>query len=268
MALSVATWNVNGIRARLDTVADWLGRAAPDIAALQEIKIADEGFPAEPFERLGYNVATHGQKSFNGVALLSRLPLEDVSRGLPGDDGDHQARYIEAVVSAGAGGSLRVASLYLPNGNPPDSDKYSYKLAWMDRLTRHAADLLALEEAFVLAGDYNVIPADGDVHDPAAWGGDALCLSGTRARFRALANLGLRDAFRACDWRAGQYTFWDYQAGAWQKNNGIRIDHLMVSPQAADRLNAVTIARAERGGEQPSDHVPVVAEFDFQGVSR
>ncbi len=263
MTISVATWNVNGIKARLEAVVDWLGRSQPDIACLQEIKSIDGNFPAEPFERLGYNVATHGQKSFNGVALLSKMPLEDVTRGLAGDDKDEQARYIEAVVSAPSGGSLRVGCLYLPNGNPTDSDKYPYKLSWMDRFNAHAQELLVLEEPFVLAGDYNVIPADGDVHDPAAWQGDALVLPETRTRFRALANLGLTDAFRACDWRDGQYTFWDYQAGAWQKNNGIRIDHFMVSPQAADLIATTSIKRGERGGAKPSDHVPVVLQLDI-----
>ena len=191
------------------------------------------------------------------------MTLEVVTRGLAGDDEDEQARYIETVVSAPGGGSLRVGCLYLPNGNPTDSDKYPYKLSWMDRLIAHASELLALEEPFVLAGDYNVIPADGDVHDPAAWEGDALVLPDTRARFRELANLGLRDAFRACDWRDGQYTFWDYQAGAWQKNNGIRIDHFMVSPQAADLITSTVIERGERGGEKPSDHVPVVLQLDI-----
>lgn len=263
MALSLATWNVNGIKARLEAVTDWLRRTGPDIACLQEIKSVDENFPAEPFEALGYNVATHGQKSFNGVALLSKLPLEDVTRGLAGDEEDEQARYIEAVVSSPQGGSLRVGCLYLPNGNPTDSDKFPYKLGWMDRLHAHAEELLALEEPFVLAGDYNVIPANGDVHDPAAWVGDALVRPETRSRFRSLANLGLRDALRACDWRDGQYTFWDYQAGAWQKNNGIRIDHIMLSPQAADRVQSTSIERNERGGEKPSDHVPVVLQLDI-----
>jgi exodeoxyribonuclease-3 len=263
MAISVATWNINGTNARLETARDWLGRAAPDVACLQEIKCIDDNFPTEAFESLGYNVATHGQKSFNGVALLSKLPLEDVTRGLAGAEGDEQARYIEAVVSAPGGGSLRVASLYLPNGNPPDSEKYPYKLAWMERLSQHAEELLALEEPFVLAGDYNVIPSDIDARKPAAWVGDALFLPATLERFRALAHLGLRDAVRACDWRDRQYTFWDYQAGAWQSDNGIRIDHLMLSPQAADRLSSVAIERAERGREKPSDHVPVVARFDL-----
>ncbi len=262
MSLTVATWNINGIKARLETVLDWLRQTEPDIAALQEIKSIDEGFPGEAFESIGYNVATHGQKSFNGVALLSKRPLEDIRRGLPGEESDVQARYIEGVVSLSSGRSLRIGCLYLPNGNPTDSDKYPYKLAWMDRLITHAQDLLKYEEPLLLIGDYNVIPADEDVHDPHAWTGDALCLPQTRQRFRALKNLGFYDAFYACDRRSGQYSFWDYQAGAWPKNNGIRIDHVMMSPHAIDLLQTASIERPQRGSEKPSDHVPVVVTLD------
>lgn len=260
MTLTVATWNINGIKARLETAVEWLRSFSPDVACLQEIKSLDEAFPRQAFEDLGYNVATHGQKSFNGVAILSKVPLEDVRERLPGDDADEQARYLEAVVSS-ADGALRVAALYLPNGNPVDSEKYPYKLAWMDRLHAHARDLLVREEPFVLAGDYNVIPTPGDVHNPDAWAEDALFRPETRRRFRAFAALGLRDAYRQCHWQDGRYSFWDYQAGAWQKDHGIRIDHLMLSPQAADRLEAAGIERTARGGEKPSDHVPVWARF-------
>ncbi|MBM3608497.1 MAG: exodeoxyribonuclease III, partial [Alphaproteobacteria bacterium] len=194
--------------------------------------------------------------TFNGVALLSKLPLEDIRTGLPGDESDEQARYIEAVVSFGQQ-ALRVASIYLPNGNPAGTDKYSYKLAWMERLRRHAQMLLQHEELLVLAGDYNVIPTPGDVHDPAAWANDALFLPQTRASFQALINLGLTDALRATAQTPGLYTFWDYQAGAWQRNNGIRIDHLLLSPQAADRLAEAMIDKDMRGRDKPSDHVPV-----------
>ncbi|MCB1435966.1 MAG: exodeoxyribonuclease III [Rhodobiaceae bacterium] len=258
--MKIATWNINGIKARAEALPAWLKAAAPDIVCLQEIKSVDEGFPSALFEDLGYNVAVHGQKGFNGVAILSRTPFDEVIRGLPGDKNDLQARYIEAVISSG-GGVVRVASIYLPNGNPVDSDKFPYKLGWMDRLIGHARDLLALEEPLVLAGDYNVIPGNGDVHDPAAWTGDALFQPESRARFRALVNLGLTDAVMACDDSAGQYTFWDYQAGAWQKNNGIRIDHMLLSPQAADRLAGTGIDREPRGWERPSDHVPVWCEL-------
>jgi exodeoxyribonuclease-3 len=210
--MRIATWNVNSINARLDTVVRWFEEAQPDVACLQEIKCVDEKFPAEPFERLGYNLAIHGQKTYNGVALLSKRPLEDVRRGLPEGDGDDHARYIEAVVSGPA--PVRVASIYLPNGNPTGTDKFAYKLAWMGRLRRHAQALLALEEPLALLGDYNVIPEPRDAEFPNNW------------------------------------------------NNGIRIDHALLSPQAADRLRGVSIHRDVRGWDKPSDHVPLVIELD------
>ncbi|GGH08592.1 MAG TPA: exodeoxyribonuclease III [Oceanicaulis sp.] len=264
MTLTIATWNVNSIKARLPNVLEWLGDAKPDIACLQEIKCQDEGFPREEIERLGYNIETVGQKSYNGVALLSRFPVEEVAeRALPGGNGEEeQARYIEAVISA-PNGPVRVASIYLPNGNPAPGPKYDYKLEWMARLHAHAAKLLSYEEPLVLAGDYNVIPRDADVHDPAAWEGDALTLPASRDAFFALQWLGFTEAFQHLDGRAHQYTFWDYQAGAWQKNNGIRIDHLLCSPQAADRLKSIEIHKDVRGKEKASDHVPVVGTFDL-----
>jgi len=260
MSLRIATWNINGIKARLQSVLDWLGETSPDIACLQEIKTVDENFPTSAFEDAGYNVATHGQKSYNGVAILSRLPLEDVSPGLPGDDGDEQARYIEAVVTTKSG-VLRLASIYLPNGNPVESDKYPYKLAWMERLEAKAAGLLALEEPLALLGDYNAIPGRDDVHDAQGWEGDALFRPETRARFRALGNLGLTDAITTVNPRGHQYTFWDFQRGAWAKDHGIRIDHILLSPQAADRLQTAGIDKMMRDRERPSDHVPVWAEL-------
>ena len=259
--MRVATWNINGVKARLESLTRWLGEAEPDVVCLQEIKSLDETFPAAEIERLGYNVATHGQKGFNGVALLSKRPLEDVRRGLPGADDDSQARFIEATVPTEDGAMVRVASLYLPNGNPVGTEKFAYKLAWMDRLHAHAAALCADEEAVILAGDYNVIPEPADARHPERWTDDALYQPESRARFRALANAGWRDALRAGTDAGGLYTFWDYQAGAWQKDDGIRIDHLMLSPHAADRLAAVTVARHVRGWPKPSDHVPVVAEI-------
>lgn len=258
--MRIATWNINGVRARVETASAWLEKSRPEIVCLQEIKCIDEAFPAEPFERLGYNIALNGQKGFNGVAILSQLPLEEIRRGLPGDDSDTQSRYIEASVSVPSG-SLRVASIYLPNGNPPDTEKYPYKLSWMERLRRYSADLLALEEATLLCGDYNIIPEPRDCHDPAVWAGDALFLPKSRAAFRAILNLGWTDALRAVDDRSGRYTFWDYQAGARQRNWGIRIDHVLASPQAADRLAGVEITDEVRDWDKPSDHVPVVAEL-------
>ncbi|HWL04674.1 MAG TPA: exodeoxyribonuclease III [Xanthobacteraceae bacterium] len=261
--MKIATWNVNSIKQRLDNVTAWLKERTPDVVCLQEIKCQDEAFPYDAIESLGYNVAVHGQKGFNGVALLSKIPFDEVRPQLNGDDEDVQARYLEAVMSTDAG-VLRVASIYLPNGNPPDTEKYPYKLKWLDRLTAHVEDLLRNEEPLVLAGDYNVIPAAADAYDPAAWTGDALFLPQTRDRFQRLVNLGLTDALRATTDEAGLYTFWDYQAGAWQKNRGIRIDHLLLSPQAADRLTGVAIDKYVRAWEKPSDHVPIVGEFDIE----
>jgi exodeoxyribonuclease-3 len=260
--MKIATWNVNSIKARLPNVLDWLRESAPDIACLQELKCMDEAFPRLEIEDLGYNVATHGQKTYNGVALLSKLPLEDVMTGLPGSEGDDiQARYIEATVSHKAG-ALRIASLYLPNGNPVDTEKYTYKLAWMERLRQHASSLLDTEDAFILAGDYNVIPGKEDVHDPDAWWGDALYRPETLAQFRGLLNLGLTNGFKSCSAEEHQYSFWDYQGGAWAKDHGILIDHLLLSPQAADHLTGAGIDRFTRGWEKPSDHVPVWIELD------
>ncbi len=247
MPIKIATWNVNSIKQRLEPMQRWLKEREPDVVCLQEIKCVDDAFPRSTFEDMGYNVATHGQKAYNGVAILSNKPIDEVERGLPGGDGDDHARYIEAVISVD-GGAMRVASIYLPNGNPAPGPKYDYKLAWMERLRAHAMSRLALEEPMVLAGDYNVIPTPDDVHDPAVWVNDALFLPATRAKFREISFLGLTDAIRATSDDKGLYTFWDYQAGAFQKNNGIRIDHLMLSPQAADKLTAAGIDRAARAG--------------------
>jgi exodeoxyribonuclease-3 len=261
--MKVATWNINGIRARLETARAWVKDAAPDILCMQEIKCEDLAFPSEMFEELGYNVHTHGQKGFNGVAILSKLPLEDVRSGLAGDDSDTHSRFIEAIVSV-AGGALRVVSLYFPNGNPTGSDKFEYKLAWMARLEDYARARLADEEAFVLAGDFNVIAEPIDARFPDNWRHDALFQPETRFAFRRLLNLGLTDAFRACNSDGGSYTFWDYQAGAWQKDNGILIDHMLLSPLAADRLSGAWIDKRPRGWDKPSDHVPVVIDLAYE----
>jgi exodeoxyribonuclease-3 len=263
LPVRIATWNVNSIKQRTDSARAWLAERKPDIVCLQETKCVDDAFPREAFESLGYNVAVHGQKTFNGVALLSRFPFDEVNSGLPGDDKDDHARFIEAVVST-ASGALRVASIYLPNGNPPDTEKYSYKIGWMKRLSAYARERLKLEEPLVMAGDYNVIPTTADARNPQAWTGDALFLPKTRDEFRALVNLGLTDAVRATSDDPGLYTFWDYQAGAWQKNNGIRIDHLLLSPLAADKLADAGIDRHVRTWEKPSDHVPVWIDLDIE----
>ncbi len=258
--MRIATWNVNSVRQRLEHLLDWLKTAEPDVVCLQEIKCVDEAFPRKEVEDAGYNVAVHGQKGFNGVAILSKTPCEWTS-GLPGDPEDVHARYLEAVIPDGER-VVRVASIYLPNGNPPTTDKYAYKLKWMDRLISRAAELLALEEPLVLAGDYNVIPDARDARDPSAWTGDALYLPETRAKFGELINLGLTDALRATTDAPGIYTFWDYQAGAWQRDNGIRIDHLLLSPRAADRLRGVAIDKETRARDKPSDHVPIRIDLD------
>ncbi len=259
--MRIATWNVNSIKQRLDHLLQVLKSAEPDVVCLQELKTVDEGFPRAEVEGAGYNVVTHGQKAYNGVAILSKRPLEDVRRGLPGDASDEQARYLEGVISTSSG-ALRVASIYLPNGNPVGTPKLDYKLGWMDRLTAHARSLLPLEEPLVLAGDWNVIPTPRDAENPNVWVTDALYQPETRAKFREIESLGLTDAIRACTDGGGLYTFWDYQAGSWQKNNGIRIDHLMLSPQAADRLQGAGIVKETRTWERPSDHVPVWIDLD------
>lgn len=258
--MKIATFNINGIKARFETLTKWLEESRPDVALLQEIKSVDENFPREAIEDLGYIVETHGQKSFNGVAILSRLPLEDVSRGLPGDDTDEQARWIEATVMGKT--PIRVCGLYLPNGNPTPGPKYDYKLSWMKRLQSRAQDLLAQEQPFVMAGDYNIIPQDDDAKRPEAWTKDALALPQSREAFRKFLNLGLTEAFRSRTQGPGHYSFWDYQAGAWDRNDGIRIDHFLLSPECADLLAECWIESEIRGRAKPSDHVPVWVELN------
>ncbi len=259
--MKIATFNINGIKARARALPDWLDEARPDVVLLQEIKSIDETFPRELFEERGYNVETHGQKSFNGVAILSKLPLEDVSRGLPGDDGDDQARWIEATVVGKQ--ALRLCGLYLPNGNPAPGPKYDYKLAWMERLQARAADLLAQEQPALMAGDYNIIPQPEDAKRPDAWREDALFRPQSRAAWRRILNLGFTEAFRARTQGPGHYSFWDYQAGAWNRDDGIRIDHVLLTPQAADLLRDCRIDRQVRGHDKPSDHVPVWINLDL-----
>ena len=261
--MRIATWNVNSVKARLQVVVDWLGEARPDVALLQELKCEADAFPREAIDDLGYNMAIVGQRTYNGVAILSKRPLEDVQEGLPGDPADEQARYVEATIDG-----VRIASLYLPNGNPVSdatgtpSAKYTYKLAWMDRLRDRAAALLADDWTFVLGGDFNVIPEAVDCYDPTGWADDALYRLETRRRFRSLVHLGLVDAYRALHDGAGAYSFWDYQGGAWNKDNGIRIDHLLLSPRASDRLEACEIDRKPRGWAKASDHTPVVVTLE------
>lgn len=267
--MKIATFNINGIKARINALPDWLDDAQPDVVVLQEIKSVDDAFPREIFEDRGYNVETHGQKSFNGVAILSKLPLEDVTRGLPGDESDEQARWIEATVVGKT--AIRICGLYLPNGNPvelaPDGTpvaggKYAYKLAWMERMRQRAQALLDSEMPALMAGDYNIIPQEEDAKRPDVWREDALFRPESRAAFRKILNLGFTEAFRARTRGPGHYSFWDYQAGAWNRDDGIRIDHFLLSPQCADLLQDCRIDREVRGREKPSDHVPVWIELD------
>ncbi|UWQ48353.1 exodeoxyribonuclease III [Leisingera caerulea] len=268
--MKIATFNINGIKARAQALPEWLDEAQPDVVLLQEIKSVDEAFPREIFEERGYNVETHGQKSFNGVAILSKLPLEDVRRGLPGDDSDEQARWIEATVVGKQ--AIRICGLYLPNGNPVELDadgspvaggKYAYKLAWMERLKARAEALLADEMPALMAGDYNIIPQAEDAKRPEAWAEDALFRPESRAAFQRIVNLGFTEAFRARHQGPGHYSFWDYQAGAWNRGDGIRIDHFLLTPQAADLLLDCQIDKDVRGREKPSDHVPVWVDLDI-----
>ncbi|MBX9946579.1 MAG: exodeoxyribonuclease III [Reyranella sp.] len=260
--MKIATWNVNSVRKRTGNLVAWLERAKPDIVVLQELKAQEPQFPRLEIEAAGYKAEIVGQKGFNGVALLSLHPVEITARALPDAVADEPARYIEGRVDTPRG-PLTVGGIYLPNGNPIGGEKFDYKLAWMQRLLRHTRQLLAREEMFVLAGDYNVCPTDLDVYDPKAFADDALCQPQSRAALRTLLNLGLTDAVRAFHPDDPRYTYWDYQGGAWSKDHGLRIDHMLLSPQAADRLGGVGIDRAERGKAEPSDHVPVWCELDL-----
>ena len=261
--MKIASFNINGIKARIGQLTAWLPEAQPDVVVLQELKSVDEGFPVAVIEDLGWQVHTHGQKSWNGVAVLSRLPIEEVRRRLPGDEGDEQARYIEAVVM-GQRRAVTVAGLYLPNGNPAPGPKYDYKLGWMERLRLRAAALLASEEPVAMLGDFNVIPEPRDAAHPERWTTDALFLPESRAAFRRIVNQGWTDAIRIRDPQAtrGPFTFWDYTRQSWDRDNGIRIDHILLSPQAADLMRGAGIDRDQRGTEKPSDHVPVWIDLD------
>ena len=255
--MRIATFNINGIKARLPRLLEWLQETRPTVACLQEIKTADEGFPAEEFAKIGYEAIWHGQKGFNGVAILADgvKPVE-TQRGLPGDPDDEQARYLEAEVNG-----VRVASIYLPNGNPQPGPKFDYKIAWMKRLRAHAASLWDREIPTALVGDYNVIPYDRDVWAPDRMANDALMQPASRNAYHALLAEGWTDALATLHPRGGVWTFWDYQAGAWQRDHGFRIDHLLLSPELADRLEAAQVDKEYRGREKASDHAPVWVEL-------
>lgn len=254
--MRIASWNVNSAKARQDHILDYLKAGSADVLLIQETKTQDINFPVDLYQDAGWNVVFHGQKSYNGVAIAARQPLTDVMSGLPGDAEDEQARYMEATIDG-----VRVATIYLPNGNPSPGPKFDYKLAWMERLNKRAEELLRDEIPVVLAGDFNVIPQDIDCYDPPGWEGDALTRAESRAAFNRLSLLGYTDALRACHPGQVLYSYWDYQAGAWQKDNGVRIDHLMLSPEAADRLVAAEVDKRPRELEKPSDHTPVWVEL-------
>jgi exodeoxyribonuclease III len=259
--VKIASWNVNSAKVRLPHLLDYLKSAQPDVLCLQEIKCPAEDFPQLELQALGYRVEALGQRAYNGVALVSKEPARDIVFGLPEAGDDDQARYIEASFTGAGGEEVRVASLYLPNGNPIGTEKFDYKLAWMERLHAHTQGLLRREIPFVLAGDYNVCPADEDVYDPVAMREDALVQPETRARFRALLYLGLTDSYRAFHRESHRYTFWDYQAGRWNRDEGLRIDHLLLSPHAADRIVACEIDKLPRGKDRASDHTPIWCEL-------
>ena len=255
--MRIASYNINGIKARLPRLLEWLEETRPAVACLQEIKSQDEGFPAAEFEAIGYNAVWHGQKGFNGVAILADgvEPVE-AGRRLPGDSEDLQARYIEADV-----GGVRVVNLYLPNGNPHPGPKFDYKIAWMARLRARLGELLASEVPTVVVGDFNVIPEDKDVWSVRAMAADALMQPASRDAYRRLLNEGWTDAIDTLNPRGGVWTFWDYQAGAWQRDHGFRIDHLLLSPECADRMVTAGVDKAYRGREKASDHTPVWVEL-------
>jgi exodeoxyribonuclease-3 len=256
--VKLATWNVNSIRMRQDRVLAWLDRNQPDVLCMQETKVHDELFPREPFESRGYTVALHGQKTYNGVAIASRLPMTDVVRGFAGEDAPEEARLISAEIAG-----VRVLSVYVPNGQAPGTPKYEHKLGWMGRLERHMAAMCGPEARLALCGDFNVAPEDRDVHDPVAWAGQIHCSEPERAALRAVAAVGLIDGLRHLRADSGLFTWWDYRQLAFPKNHGLRIDHLLITPRLAAALREVAIDRDERKGKQPSDHAPVIATFEL-----
>ncbi|MEQ1789753.1 MAG: exodeoxyribonuclease III [Rickettsiales bacterium] len=261
MSISVATWNVNSIRSRLPHLLGWLREDKPDIVLLQELKCTDDVFPFMEIEELGYNIAVYGEKSYNGVAILSKFPLDDISRGLNGNEGDTHSRYIEAVANL-PNGAIRVASVYVPNGHEITSDKFSYKLSFLKKLQPHLKELLTYEEIFIIGGDYNIAPEDSDVHDPKIWENSVLTHDEVRASFRKIINSGIYDAGKILNQNSTEYSWWDYRGNSFTSDNGLRIDHLLLSPQAADKLTKYYVKKELRELEKPSDHAPVVGIFN------
>jgi len=257
--MKIATWNVNSLKARLDHVLKWLDEFKPDVVLLQELKGTEDIFPFLEINAAGYEAAMVGQKTYNGVAILSKMPIEVTVTRLPGEPEDEQARYIEGIIQG-----VRLGCIYLPNGNPVPDEKYDYKIRWMRRLYAHARDLMQTDEPFVLGGDYNIIPAPQDVYAPEKWTQDALYLPESRNAYQCIVNLGLTDAYRTLHAEGGRYSWWDYRAGSWAKDQGCRIDHLLLNPQAADLLTASNIDKTPRGWDKPSDHTPVWCELDIK----
>lgn len=251
MSKTIASWNVNSIKARLEHVQAWLKDAQPDVLLMQELKGTE--FPEMECKGAGYESAFVAQKTYNGVATLSRFPIKVILDHLPGDNSDDHARYLETEIQ-----NLRVINIYLPNGNPAPGDKFDYKLRWMNRLYERLRFLREQEVPFVIGGDFNVIPEEKDCYDPKTWMNDALFRIESRQKFRALLNLGLTDAFRVNNQQAAQYTYWDYQGGAWAANKGIRIDHFLLSPALADQLESCTIDKGPRAKDKASDHTPIL----------
>ncbi len=250
--MKIATFNINNVNARLANLLDWLAAAGPDVVCLQELKAADDAFPAAALREAGYGAVWHGQQTWNGVAILARDAEPVLTRtGLPGDPADRQSRYIEAAVAG-----VLIGCLYAPNGNPQPGVKFDYKLAWLDRLARHAAQLLAAGVPVVLAGDYNVVPTDADIYPTKSWSKDALLQPESRAAFRDLLAQGWTDAIRALHPDAPSYTFWDYKRDRWPRDAGLRLDHLLLSPDLAARLCAAGVDRRVRGEPGASDHAP------------
>lgn len=252
--MKIASWNVNSLKARRDHVEKVLNESGLDVLMVQELK--GEEFPADDFKDMGWETAAKGQKAYNGVAVFSKTPIKLIHDSLPGDDADEQARYLEFETNG-----MRLINIYLPNGNPLGTEKFDYKLAWMERLYQRLKELRTNDTPFAIGGDFNVIPEDKDCYDPKAWVDDALFQPESKAAFRKLLNLGLYEAFRCLHSAGGQYTFWDYQAGRWQKDQGIRIDHFLLSPEIADRLISCEIDRTPRGWDKPSDHTPIIVEL-------
>jgi exodeoxyribonuclease III len=255
--MRISTWNVNSLRVRMEHLGRWLAHNAVDALALQELKLADEHFPHEALGALGLHAACYGQKTYNGVAILSRAEATDVVTGIPGD-ADPQRRVIAAGI-----GPVRLVNVYVPNGQAVDSEKFTYKLAWLERLRAYLAELLAKHEHLLVAGDFNIAPEDRDVHDPAAWEGSVHVSPPERAALAKIAALGFSDLFRRFEQPAKSWSLWDYRMNAFRRDHGLRIDLMLASPALAARCTACTIDRAPRTWERPSDHAPVTAEFDI-----